>query len=85
MDAGLGDPVGVAGEVGRREGPGDPAQVLAVDAVGREGATDEVDDRHAPVAQPAVHVLAGAAHRAQTLPDGPTRVARRQVAAGEAG
>ena len=48
--------------------PADPAQVLAVDAVGGEGAADQVDDRHAPVAQPAVHVLAGAAHRAQTLP-----------------
>ena len=41
VDAGLGDPVGVAGQVGRREGAGDPAQVLAVDAVGGEGAADQ--------------------------------------------
>ena len=69
VDAGLGDPVGVAGHVGGREGPDDPAEVLAVDAVGREGAADHVDDRHASVAQPAVHVLAGAAIGAD--PTGP--------------
>ena len=58
VDAGLGDPVGVAGQVGRGEGPGDPAEVLPVDAVAGEGPADQLDDRHAPVAQPAVHVLA---------------------------
>ncbi len=63
MDAGLRDPVRIAGHVRRSEASGDPAQVLPVDAIGREGPTDDGDDRHAAVAQPTVHVLSGAAHR----------------------
>ena len=38
--------------------PGDPAEVLPVDPVAGERTTDEADDRHAAVAQPAIHVLA---------------------------
>ena len=64
MDPGLGDAVRVAGQFLRREGPGHPTEVLAIDAVRRERSTDQADDRHATVSQPAVHVLA--AHR-QTL------------------
>ena len=41
----------------------DPAQVLAVDAVGGERGAHEPDDLHAAVAQPAVHVLALARSR----------------------
>ena len=59
MDARLGDPVGIAGQLGRGEGAPGPAQVLPVHPVGGERTTDQTDDRHAAVAQPAVHVLAG--------------------------
>ena len=41
VDAGLGDPVRVAGQVGRRERAGHPAEVLAVDPVAGEGAADQ--------------------------------------------
>ena len=67
MDTGLRDPVRIAGHVRRGEASGDPAQVLPVDAVGREGPADDGDDRHPSVAQPTVHVLSGAAHRGQTI------------------
>ena len=83
MHAGLGDPVRVARHLRGREGAVHPAQVLAVDAVAGERAADHADDGHAPVAEPAVHVLAArrrladvvflpfvtpaAGHRRQTL------------------
>ena len=37
--------------------PVDPPEVLAVDAVGLEGAADGADDGHPAVAEPAIHVL----------------------------
>ena len=54
--------------------PGHPTQVLAVDAVGVEGAADGPDDRHAAVAEPAVHVLRVVAHACDASRDRPSRI-----------
>ena len=79
MDARLGDAVRIAGQFGRGERAPGPAQVLPVHSVGGEGAADQPDDRHAAVAQPAVHVLghpswasSGAAPVRQPSPGDPT-------------
>src|SRR5580658_9294266 len=58
MDAGLGDPVRIAGQVLGSEGPHHPAQVFPIDAVAGEGTPDQSDDGHPTVAEPAVQVLA---------------------------
>ena len=69
--AGLDDPAGVAGQLGGAERALHPAQVLAVDPVGLERRPDLADQRHAAVAQPAIHVAArpglpgGVGHRAE--------------------
>ena len=63
VDPGLDDPVRVAGQVGGDERTFHPAQILALHAVGVEGASHGADDRHAAVAQPAVHVPAPFAGR----------------------
>lgn len=57
MDAGLYGTVWIAGEFEWHEAARHPAQIFAVDPVGVKGAPDRGNDAHAPVPEPAVHVL----------------------------
>ncbi len=73
VDPGLVTPWGLQARSVGDEGAGHPAEVLAVHAVAGEGAADQLDDRHAAVAQPAVHVLAVRLIERQTLAGGAGR------------
>ena len=65
MYPGLDDAVGVAGHGVGGEPPGHPAEVLAVHPVVVERPPHGADELHAPITQPAVHVLDATGH----LPD----------------